>query len=251
MKRALIYLSLSVALLLGGGAMAQTGKDGPMAKLDHSLIELHQRYAAHLASRSRAPFSADDPLIRLAGDYVIVDAVADGDAEALKANLEQLGMQQAVAFGRVVSGQLPISALPEAAALATLRFARTAAAMTHVGAVTSQGDVAQRSDVARTANGVDGTGAQVGVLSDSYNCLNGAAADTATGNLPNSVTVLQEISNCSGASDEGRAMLQIVHDVAPGASLSFASAFNGMASFAANIIALKNNGANVIVDDVF
>src|SRR3990170_5460621 len=109
MKRALIYLSLSVALLLGGGAMAQTGKDGPMAKLDHSLIELHQRYAAHLASRSRAPFSADDPLIRLAGDYVIVDAVADGDAEALKANLEQLGMQQAVAFGRVVSGQLPIS----------------------------------------------------------------------------------------------------------------------------------------------
>jgi len=83
MKRALIYLSLSVALLLGGGAMAQTGKDGPMAKLDHSLIELHQRYAAHLASRSRAPFSADDPLIRLAGDYVIVDAVADGDAEAL------------------------------------------------------------------------------------------------------------------------------------------------------------------------
>ena len=158
-------------------------------------------------------------------------------------------MQQAVAFGRIVSGQLPISAIPAAAGLASLRFAQSAAAMTQVGSVTSQGDHAIRSGIARSIFGVNGSGINVGVLSDSFNCLGGAAGDTANGDLP-SVTVIQEISICTGATDEGRAMLQIVHDVAPGATLSFASAFNGQAAFASNILALASAGAKVIVDDV-
>jgi hypothetical protein len=45
-------------------------------------------------------------------------------------------------------------------------------------------------------------------------------------------------------------MLQIVHDIAPGASLAFATAFGGQANLANNIVALKNSGAKVIVDDV-
>ena len=44
--------------------------------------------------------------------------------------------------------------------------------------------------------------------------------------------------------------MQIVHDVAPGSSLAFASAFNGSASFATNIQSLAAAGAKVIVDDV-
>ena len=45
-------------------------------------------------------------------------------------------------------------------------------------------------------------------------------------------------------------MLQIVHDIAPGASLSFATAFLGEASFASNIHALANAGADIIGDDI-
>jgi subtilisin family serine protease len=50
--------------------------------------------------------------------------------------------------------------------------------------------------------------------------------------------------------DEGRAMLQIVHDVAPGAALAFYTAENGEADFATGIGKLATAGAKVIADDV-
>jgi Subtilase family len=179
---------------------------------------------------------------------VAVDAVASGDVRALQADLEALGMPEAVAAGRLVSGQLPIAAIADMAALASLQFARPAYAITRVGVVTSQADQAMRADVARATFGVDGTGVAVGVLSDSFDCLGGAAADVASGDL-SPVAVLQELPGCGGGTDEGRAMLQLVHDVAPGAVLGFATAFTGQAGFASNILALQAAGADVIVDD--
>ena len=45
-------------------------------------------------------------------------------------------------------------------------------------------------------------------------------------------------------------MLEIVHDLAPGAQLYFATAFTSVPSFAANIKALRAAGCDIIVDDV-
>ena len=57
----------------------------------------------------------------------------------------------------------------------------------------------------------------------------------------------------AGSGDEGTAMLEIVYDMAPGASLYFATGFGGSeASMATNIVALgaAPYSCNIIVDDV-
>ena len=117
---------------------------------------------------------------------------------------------------------------------------------------TSEGDVAHRADQARRRYGVDGTGSGIGVLADGGDTL---ADRQASGDLPATVTVLPGQARPSEADDtvtfdEGTAMLEIVHDLAPGADLYFATAFNGQAQFAANIEALCAAGADVIVDDI-
>jgi len=48
---------------------------------------------------------------------------------------------------------------------------------------------------------------------------------------------------------EGSAMLEIIHDMAPGAQLFFATGFGGEANYANNILELHKLGCRVIVDD--
>jgi subtilisin family serine protease len=73
------------------------------------------------------------------------------------------------------------------------------------------------------------------------------AADVANGNLPAGVQILQE--GTSGH-DEGRAMADLIHKIAPGAQIAFYSATTSEAGFASGIAALQAAGCNVIVDDV-
>ena len=111
-----------------------------------------------------------------------------------------------------------------------------------------------RAAAARNTYGSDGTGIKIGVLSDGVRNL---AAAQASGDL-GPVTVLPGQSGtsagqCSATAscDEGTAMLEIVHDIAPGAQLFFATAFGGSANFANNIRNLRAAGCDIIVDDVF
>ena len=109
---------------------------------------------------------------------------------------------------------------------------------------TSQGDVAHRANSARRTHNVDGTGIGVGVIANGVQSL---ADRQATDDLPARVTVLP---GQEGSGDEGTALLEIVHDLAPGAELYFATGYGGEARMAENIEALCEAGANVIVDDI-
>src|SRR5262245_1067432 len=101
------------------------------------------------------------------------------------------------------------------------------------GSRSSEGDVTHLAFAARQAFGVNGTGIKIGVLSNGVTNL---AVSQASGDL-GPVTVLP---GQAGTGDEGTAMLEIIHDLAPGADLYFATATSGIASFANNIRALRN-----------
>src|SRR3954470_9572071 len=111
------------------------------------------------------------------------------------------------------------------------------------GSRSSQGDVTHLAYAARAAFGADGSGIKIGVLSDGVVSL---ATSQASGDL-GPVTVLP---GQTGTGDEGTAMLEIIHDLAPGAQLYFATAFTSITSFANNIRALRVAGCDIIVDDV-
>ncbi len=125
------------------------------------------------------------------------------------------------------------------------------------GVANSQGDHSHRADDARNRFGYAGQGIKIGVLSDSYNALNGAAADVMNDDLPGTgnpfgnTTPVTVVADYSGGEDEGRAMLQIVHDLAPKAQLFFATGNISEASFASNIVALRSTyGCDIIIDDL-
>jgi hypothetical protein len=118
-------------VLAAGVGTAAPDKDGPMEKISPELLALYDAYRA--AQRRGIPFAASDPLVRTVNDRVIVDAVASGDVAALETDLRALGMRDTVSAGRIVSGQLPISAIPPLAGLQSLKFVRAAASVTHGG----------------------------------------------------------------------------------------------------------------------
>lgn len=122
--------------------------------------------------------------------------------------------------------------------------AAPAAVTPAIGSVTSEGDAAHAADKARTRFKVSGVGVKVCVLSDGVDSLD---ASVASGDLPPGVDVLP---GEAGAGDEGTAMLEIIHDLAPKARLGFATAFTSAESFAQNIRDLRSAGCDIIVDDV-
>jgi hypothetical protein len=130
-----------------------------------------------------------------------------------------------------------------------------------VNGVDNSADVLMKSDLVRSIYNVNGSGTKVGIISDSFDsastgmvsgsgCLRAVTGTWSqkSGNLSSPVFVLLDYA---GGDNEGRAMAELVYDVAPGATLMFYTAnINGEAGFATAIDTLGSCGANIIVDDV-
>ena len=138
---------------------------------------------------------------------------------------------------------VPLAADPDVIFVQPVRNLGVLRAGSGTGAATTEGDIAHRSAMFRGLTGAIGAGVKIGVLSDGVEHL---AAAQATGDLGD-VTVLP---GQEGIGDEGTAMLEVIHDLAPGAQLFFATGDTSVASLAQNIRALRAAGCDIIVDDV-
>ena len=221
------------------------------AKLNSSLKGISNKISNMIVTRGDAEStklsSLSNPLIKIDDNgnvqvYLYCNEVSDSNLEELLSI--GLIVEEVNEDLKIIQGWLPYENLEEAAEAGfVVKVAPPSYAHTRAGSLTTQGDAVLGSDDVRNILGFDGTGVKIGVISDGVDSL---AMSQATGDLPGFVDVG---SNANGG-DEGTAMLEIIHDIAPGADLAFYTAFPTSMNFLNAINFFMNNGVDIIVDDV-
>lgn len=171
----------------------------------------------------------------------------------------------------VISARLPLDQAVATATSAGVRSVMLAPRpRRRVGSVTAQSSTVEHADKANhpgsvTPQGLIGRGVTVGIVSDSFDIATGtprAINGVHSGDLPGSgnpdgytdpVVILEEGFG-SDATDEGRGMAEIVHDIAPAAKIAFATSGDSQAAMADNVRRLRTDPSalcDIIVDDVF
>ncbi|WP_166647934.1 PKD domain-containing protein [Hymenobacter sp. UV11] len=243
----------------------------PTNRVSHLSRELQQLYGyskgVGAASRNTGPVALQEAFPRLLlsqqGAASVLVRITARDVAALRPQLEARGFVTVSARPQLhfIEGELPVSALATGAAGIESLTAQGLMGVrpvwrpiTSTGRYQNQADYGLQANRVRAAKptGYDGTGLRIGVMSDSYNSLGGAAAGVASGDLPATVQVLQDLPAGQGT-DEGRAMIELIHDIAPGAGKAFSAIFRGEADFGDQVLRLADptlGNCKVLVDDI-
>jgi hypothetical protein len=225
--------------------------------------------SVYLNNPTNSPFFIITPdgyimidVIVIAGNYTTVLNLLQTSPYGLR-NIQSNG-----ASNFIITGEFPIVNLPKLNLVPEINYCRPYyQEITHSGVVTSAGDTSVRSWLVRNGYNLNGDGIKIGVISNSFNTItsatlapfktNTAAQDIANGDLPGPGNIygytkpVQVLKDLPGKhSDEGRAMLEIIHDLAPAAELYFRTGSITAGDFAKGIRELRDAGCNIIVDDL-
>ena len=235
-----LSLNSSKTKELNGSSKVNSSLKGLSNKISNMAVTRGDAESTRLSSLSTPLIKVDDN-----GNvqvYLYCNEVSDSNLEELLSI--GLIVEEVNEDLKLIQGWLPYENLEEAAEAGfVVKVAPPSYAHTRAGSLTTQGDAVLGSDDVRNILGFDGTGVKIGVISDGVDSL---AMSQATGDLPGFVDVG---SNANGG-DEGTAMLEIIHDIAPGADLAFYTAFPTSMNFLNAITFFMNNGVDIIVDDV-
>jgi hypothetical protein len=275
MRYDLSFCGRWVPAILASAFCASTGAAVPTALPDNmggglrQLLEVQGNAAATPAAVSAAALW-EPRLLRDAQSRVLVNIWLDGTRPLAEIHQSLAGMGADVSgeLGTyrkgVIAAYVPLARAADAARLSGVRSVTLEhRPQLRLGRATTQGLATIHADKLN-AIGLKGQGVTIGILSDSFDTApikDTAATDIKSGDLPgpgnpygDTTPVVVVDEDPAAGTDEGRAILQIVYDIAPKSKLCFATAFTGEVQFAANILKLADPKgackANVIDDDV-
>ncbi len=264
---ALFMVALAPPHISAENAKIEAFSKAPYAeKINANLLDIEDQVRQGATSLTRA---ATGMAMRTANGGIQVEIVMNRVDDGVLDDMRDIGLSiQHVSetHRRVTAVVDDIAVLYDVAELEAVEMV-----LPEYGGVTQRGSVDGRAsealfaDIARTAASLNGAGQTVGILSDSM-ARTDRVRDASTtpaigvrgtlrnskpqksGDLPAAVAIRRDDS---GGGDEGAAMAELVHDIAPGAALAFHTAFGGQAVFAEGITDLCTGaGSTVVVDDV-
>ncbi len=225
------------------------------AKISTALLEITHPLSGTVSAQGRS------------GEPVFLDVVlnpSDTDVKQILAGIKGVAVRHfSEKYLRVSLEIVDLKLLFTLANLPEVRSIRPEyGAIVHTGSVESLADRALGSDLLSANNALNGLGQTIGILSDSIAGGPNRDSDTTpaagvagtlrnspaqdSGDLPAQITIFRDLA---GRTDEGGAMAELVHDIAPAAAIAFNTAFVGEAGFADGIDQLCQS-STVVVDDV-
>ena len=223
---------------------------GAGGKMDAQLRRLKQTIAEMSITNSRGTerrlSSLSNPLVRIRDDgkvQVYIELTAVGEAEQMMLTARGITVELANEELATVQAWIPLDRLEEVTQLPFVKKIKVPDyAIPRVGSKTTEGNAILRANELR-ARGFDGSGVRVGVISDG---IGGLDASKASGDLPSNVKTV----TFPGTGAEGTAMLEIVHDLAPGGELGFCGPATSLEMVRCVQDLATGFKADIIVDDL-
>lgn len=277
---ALAAIVLGAVLLVGprgAGGQAPTPGEAPLAtaaataknpKLASQLVQVAEGSAyAQVLGQGLSPENAPTPDVQALLDARLLRLDAEGRVQVFVTGWSGIAataqvvaghggsVQRSNASSGIVQAWLPAIELQSLAGDPAIKYVDLPSyGVLQAGSVTTQGDSILQADAARGSYLLTGQGVKVGVISNdlsgltaSQSSLNLGPVDYTTCNVDGGNPTLPTPGTVPG---EGTAMLEIVHDLAPGAELWFGYfGWGTVLDFNAAINCLAAH-VDVVVDDV-
>lgn len=197
------------------------------------------------AAKAGSPAALSNCLVQVNdGNEVQVYVGVDGPAEARIKELVSAGLRIELRNDDlgIIQGWLPRNAVETVAALPFVsKVSHPSYPRLRAGSVMTEGDAIVGGNAAR-ALGATGAGIRIGAISDGVQHRSTAQA---TGDLPPTFTI---DPTRPGRGDEGTALLEIAHDVAPAAPLAFSGPGTSLEFIAGLNYLVNTAGCRVVFD---